>query len=103
MCKTMLDEFKKEMAPAEKIFREELQKFAENYDFLGEMTLTEQPDIDTQEYIYTFKKLNGTSRKVLHKTLNEIYDHMAEFSKSNDISEFSRKTIILFEGDFDRY
>ena len=100
MCKTMLDEFKKEMAPAEKIFREELQKFAENYDFLGEMTLTEDPDIDTQEYVYTFKKINGTSKKVLDKTFREFSTHMREFSQKNGINEFCSNTIILFEGDF---
>ena len=97
----MLDEFKKEMAPAEKIFREEIQKFAENYDFLGEMTLTEDPDISTQEYVYTFKKLNGTSNEILDKTLSEFFAHMREFSHAKGIFEFYTNTIIQFEGDFD--
>ena len=103
MCETMLDEFKKEMAPSEKIFREELQKYAKNYDFLGEMTLTEDPDIDTQDYVYTFKKLNGTSSEVLDKTLSEFSTHMRKFSQKNGIFKFYRNAIILFEGDFDGY
>ena len=91
------------MAPSEKIFRKELQKYAKNYDFLGEMTLTEDPDIDTQDYIYTFKKQKGTSREVLDKTFSEFSTHMREFSQKNGINDFCRKTIILFEDEFNRY
>ena len=96
----MLDEFKKRMAPSEKIFRKELQKYAKNYDFLGEMTLTEDPDIDTQEYVYTFKKQKGTSKEVLKKTCSEFYAHMVESSQENGINDFCRNAYIQFEGDF---
>ena len=48
------------MEPAKKIYTKEIKKFAENYDFLGEMVLREEPDIDTQDYIFIFEKLNGS-------------------------------------------
>lgn len=103
MSETYLDEFKREMAPAEKIFTQEIKEFAKNYDFLGEMRIIEHPDIDTQDYIHTFKNLNGTNKDVLRKTLKEFYVHMKEFSKENGIYEFSRNAIILLDSDFDEY
>ena len=103
MSRTYLDDFKHEMKPAEKLYTKEIKEFAKNYDFLGEMKLIERPDIDTQDYIYSFKNLNGTSKEVLRETLKEFYDHMREFSKENDIYEFSRNAIISFDGDFDEY
>lgn len=91
---TKLEKFKKEMEPAKKIYTNEIKKFAENYDFLGEMVLREEPDIDTQDYIFIFEKLNGTSEDVLDKTLTEIYDHMAQFSKENGIDTFCRNASV---------
>ena len=97
MCETFLDEFKREMAPAEKLYTAEIRKFAEGYDFLGDLTILEEPDIDTQDYIYSFQKLNGTSEDVLNKALGEFYEHMRAFSIENGIYEFSRNAIISFE------
>ena len=95
--KLFLDEFKREMAPAEKLYTAEIRKFAEGYDFLGDSTILEEPDIDTQEYIYSFQKSNGTSEDVLNKALGEFYEHMRAFSIENGIYEFSRNAIISFE------
>ena len=103
MCETYLDKFKQEMEPAKKIYTEEIKKLAENYDFLGEMKIREEPDIDTQDYVYVFKNLNGTSEEVLDKTLKEMYIHMKAFSKANGINEFCRNAIISLDGDFDEY
>ena len=89
-----LDEFKKEMEPAKKIYTKELKNYARKFNFLGKMTLTEYPDIHTQDYVYSFEKLNGTSEDVLDKTLKELYDHMAEFSKLHGIDNFSRNASI---------
>ena len=97
MCETFLDEFKREMAPAEKLYTAEIRKFAEGYDFLGDSTILEEPDIDTQEYVYSFQKLNGTCEDVLDKALGEFYDHMIEFSKENGIYDFCINTVISFE------
>ena len=58
------------------------------YDSLGKMTLVEEPDIDTQEYIYSFEKLNGTSHKELDEIFLEICNHMKHFSKSRGIEGF---------------
>ena len=91
---TKLDKFKKEMEYPKKIYTNELIDFAKNYNFLGEMTLIEEPDIDTLDYIYSFEKLNGTSEEVLDKTLTELYDHMAEFSKENGIDKYCRNACI---------
>ena len=90
-----IDEFRMEMEKPKEIYTEELKKFTEKYDFLGEMTLTEEPDIDTLDYIYSFKNLNGTSKEDLDIALSEIYKHMKEFSKSKGIYEYCRNAVIL--------
>lgn len=100
---TCLDEFKREMEPAKKIYTEELKKFAGNFDSLGKMRIFEDPDIDTQEYIYAFEKLNGAKDESLDETLKELYRHMDEFSKENGIEEFKRHVIISFNGDYYEY
>ena len=94
---TRLEKFKQEMAPAKEIYTKEITDFAKNYDFLGKMTMDELPDIDTQDYIFRFEKLNGTSEDVLDKTLKELYDHMDDFSKEKDIDEFSRNVVITYK------
>ena len=91
-----LKQFKNEMAPAKEIYKNELMDFAKKYDFLGEMSLREEPDLDTQDYIFTFEKLNGTSEKLLDSTLNELYTHMEEFSKSKGIDKFCRNATITY-------
>lgn len=92
-----IDEFKKEMEKPKKIYTEELKKFTTKYDFLGEMTLVEEPDIDTVDYIYYFNKVNGTSQKTLDSTLKEICRHMVNFSRSIGIDEFSKNAYILYK------
>ena len=94
---TRLEKFKKEMEPAKELYSSEIEDFAKRYDFLGEMTVDEMPDIDTQDYVFCFEKVNGTSEAVLDKTLSELYDHMDEFSRANDIEKFSRNTIISYK------
>ena len=93
---TQLDKFKKEMEPAEKLFTSEIMDFAKNYDVLGKMTMSEFPDIDTQEYIYSFESLNGTSEKELDDIFLEISDHMEEFSNVHGIEKFCQFTRIGF-------
>ncbi|WP_407377227.1 hypothetical protein [Methanobrevibacter sp.] len=61
------------------------------------MTLKEEPDIDTQDYIYCFEKLNGTREDVLDQTLTELYNHMDKFSKAKGIDKFSRNATISFK------
>lgn len=94
---TRLEKFKQEMEPAKEIYTKEIQNFAKNYKFLGKMTLREEPDIDTQDYIFCFEKLNGTSEDILDKTLTEIYDHMDDFSKAKSIDKFSRNVVISYK------
>ena len=94
---TKLDKFKSEMEPAKETYTKEIKDFAKNYGFLGEMTLEEMPDIDTQDYIFCFEKLNGTSEAVLDKTLTELYNHVDKFSKENGIEKFSNNTIISYK------
>ena len=89
-----LDRFKKEMEPAKELYTQELTDFAKRYKFLGKVTLREEPDIDTQDYIYIFEKLNGTSEDVLDKTLTELCDHMEMFSQANGIDKFCRNASI---------
>ena len=48
------------------------------------------PDIDTQEYVYCFEKVNGTHQEELDRILLEMCDHMLEFSKVNNIENFNR-------------
>lgn len=94
---TKLELFKEEMEPAKELYMNEIKEFAKNYDFLGEMTLQELPDIDTQEYIFRFEKLNGTSEDVLDTTLKELYLHMREFSKVHGIDKFARNAVISYK------
>lgn len=91
---TRLEKFKQEMENSKKIYTQELETFAKKYDFLGEVTLREEPDIDTQDYIFCFEKTNGTSEETLDKTLKELYDHMDEFSKKQGINKFCRNASI---------
>ena len=91
---TRLDKFKKEMEPSKELYTREITDFAKRYDVLGKMTLIEEPDIDTQEYIYSFEKVNGTPQDELDKILLEIYDHMEDFSKRNGIERFYRSARI---------
>ena len=85
---TALDRFRKEMQPAERLFSREIVDFAKRFDSLGEMSMSEFPDIDTQEYIYSFECLNGTSQSELETIFLEISRHMDEFSRVNGIERF---------------
>lgn len=91
---TNLERFKKEMEPAKQLFSSEIKNFAKKYDVLGEMSMEEFPDIDTQEYIFSFEKVNGTPQRELDRILSEIADHMEEFSKSHGIERFFQFTCI---------
>lgn len=91
---TKLDKFKKRMEPAKELYTREIRNFAKRYDCLGQMTIIEEPDIDTQEYIYSFENLNGTSQDELDEISMEIFDHMEEFSKANGIEKFCRCTYV---------
>ena len=90
---TRLDKFKKEMEPAKELYTQEIMDFTRKYGCIGEMTLIEEPDIDTQEYIYSFE-VNGTSQRELDKIFLEVADHMRRFSKLNNIERFSRNVRI---------
>ena len=91
-----LEQFKLRMEGAKKIYTEELKRFVKKYEFLGEMTLVEEPDIDTLDYIYYFNKLNGTKKETLDSALLEMYDHMDDFSTANGIEEFCENVIISY-------
>ena len=76
------------MEPSKELYAQEIKDFSKKFDAIGEMTLIEQPDIDTQEYIFSFEKINGTSQKELDEILMEIYTHMEKFSKQKGIERF---------------
>ena len=86
---TNLERFKREMEPARQLYAREIRDFAKKFDALGEMTMEEFPDIDTQDYIFAFKKVNGTSEEELDRIHDEISKHMKEFSRLNGIEKFS--------------
>ena len=92
-----IDEFRKEMEESKRIYSAELSKFSKRYDFLGDFTIVEEPDIDTIDYIYYFNNLNGTSDEILYSARDEMYKHMVRFSKSNGIDDFSRNAHIFFK------
>lgn len=91
---TKLDKFKEEIKPAKKIYTAELENFAKKFDAIGEMTLKEQPDIDTMDFLYSFKQLNGASEEELDKIQCELYNHMNSFAKEKGISEFCMHSVI---------
>ena len=90
-----IDEFRMRMEKPKEIYTEELVKFSKKYDFLGDFTIVEDPDIDTVDYIYYFNNLNGTSDEILDSACDEIYNHMIKFSQDNGINEFSRIAYIF--------
>ena len=95
-----LMEFKQTMEPAKKLFTEEIKEFTKQYDFLGKMTIEEEPDIETLDYIYSFKILNGTPQEKLDSAHHEIFTHMKRFSKEKGIYDFYLNSIIwLNRGD----
>lgn len=94
---TGLEKFKKEMEPARQLYASEIRDFAKRYDALGRMTMSEFPDIDTQEYVFDFEVLNGTSQKELDEIFLEMSDHMEEFSKIHGIERFCQLSYILFK------
>ena len=89
-----IDEFRMEMEEPKKIYSEELKRFTKRYDFLGEFTIIEEPDIDTLDYFFCFNNLNGTSKEIIKAACSEIYKHMVNFSKANGIDEFSSNAYI---------
>ena len=91
---TRLELFKKRMENAEKLYTREISNFAEKFDALGEMVLMEEPDIDTQDYIYRFEKANGTPQEELDEIILEISDHMDKFSKDKGIKNFTQHVVI---------
>ena len=92
---TGLDMFKKEMEPARQLYTREIIRFTKKYDAIGEMSVREFPDIDTQEYIFSFKRLNGTSQNELDEILLQIANHMEEFSKTQGIEKFYQFRLYL--------
>lgn len=72
----------------QELFLSELEDFTRKYDFLGEITLTEDPDIDTIDYIYSIENLNGKTMDELDPILDEICVHMRDFSKENNIFNY---------------
>lgn len=91
---TNLERFKREMEPARQIYACEIRDFAKKFDVLGEMTMDVFPDIDVQEYIFDFEKVEGTSEKELDRIFDEISDHMEEFSKAHGIEKFCQNACI---------
>ena len=85
---TRLDLFKKEMEPAKELYTREILNFTKKYDSLGKMTIMEEPDIDTQEYIYSFEKLNGTSKRNLMKSFQKSLIIWKSFLKSMESKDF---------------
>ena len=92
-----IDRFRMRMEKPKEIYTEELRKFTEKYDFLGDFVLVEDRDIDTIDYIYYFNNLNGTNDEVLYSTRKEIYNHMIKFSEKAGIDEFSENAFIFFK------
>ena len=64
-----LEQFKLEMEGPKRIYTEELKRFVKKYDFLGEMTLVEEQDIETLDYLYYFNKLNGSEKESTFRNL----------------------------------
>lgn len=75
-------------------YSREIEDFTEKYGCLAKMTLMEEPDIDTQEYIFSFESVEGTSQKELDEIFLEVTAHMEEFSKRNGIEKFSRCAMV---------
>ena len=91
-----IDRFRMRMEKPKEIYAEELKRYAEKYDFLGDFTIVEECDIDTVDYIYYFNNLNGTDNETLYSARYDIYNHMIKFCEDNGIDEFSANAFIFF-------
>ena len=89
-----IDKFKESMKPSKELYTKELKDYAKNFSALGKLSVRERPDIDTMDYIYSFEKLNGTSQEELDLIHVELYNHMREFSKKNNIHDFYLNSVI---------
>ena len=69
----------------QEIFMKELKNFTSKYDFLGEITLRVEPDIDTLDFIYSIEILNEKRMDELDYVVVEISRHMRELSKQNNM------------------
>ena len=89
---------KHKMKPAKEIYANELKDFAKKYDSLGKMTMWEEPDIDTMDFIFSFEKVNGVTGEELDSIHDELYNHMKKFSKEKGIYEFYMNSVIYLGG-----
>ena len=89
-----IDKFRESMEPSKELYTKELENYAKKFPSLGKMSLRERPDIDTLDYIYSFKKLNGASPEELDLIHRDLYSHMRKFSKENNIQDFYMNAVI---------
>ena len=95
---TKLLKFKRLMEPAKEIYTKELKDFSKKYNSIGNMTLTEDPDIDTMDYLYSFEKLNGITDAEADSIHSALYAHMKKFSKEQGIYEYYLNSVISLRG-----
>ena len=79
---TKLELFKEEMEPAKELYMNEIKEFAKNYEFLGEMTLEEDPDIDYS--------LNLTLNVPQKRTVNVAVNNTFGFGGHNSCLIFKK-------------
>ncbi len=91
---TRLEKFKSEMEGAKEIYTKELESYAKKFDAIGEMTMREQPDIDTMDFLYSFKRRNSASQEELDAIHRDLYEHMDNFAKANGIHDFCMHSVI---------
>lgn len=94
---TKLEEFQQEMEPLKEKFTAELKEYVKKYDFLGDLTIIEEPDIDTSDYIFSFEKLNDVKKEVIDSAIHEIEKHMLAYTKANNLENFARNACILYD------
>lgn len=94
---TKLEEFRLEMEPLKEKFTQELKEYVKKYDFLGELTIIEEPDIDTSDYIFSFEKLNDVKKEVADSAMQDIDEHMLQYSKLNNLDDFTINACILYD------
>jgi hypothetical protein len=93
-----IDKFQESMKASKELYTKELERYARQYSALSERTLKERPDIDTMDYLYSFKRTDGICDEELDMILGDLYNHMNEFARANGISEFYMHSVISFKG-----
>lgn len=76
------------MQPSMEAYSREIEDFTEKYGCLAKMTLMEEPDIDTREYIFSFESVKEHLKKSWMKYFLKLPPTWRNFQKEMELKNF---------------